>query len=543
MQGSASAESTSVEATGTAAANTDDFEGAVEERLTLKEKYVESFLQGEFHMDKYIQRMRERQDKNADDVGKYEALVKDLQAFIKDNDLQPMMRAIYNRSAFQIPGDDSIRVSLDTNLAFIREDALDSERPCREPEDWHRRDIDNQSMEWPFSSIRKGEIHRFPYALLEIKVRDTIPPKNVKWVYELMNSHLITEAPRFSKFVHGVSTLYEDQVNIFPFWLGEMDKDIRKNPERAYQDEQEKRQKQAADEYAVGSLRVGSAFGLAGGRFGSAPRAGMFPGSHPGESFKLSAADAGAGVGSPRKGAEQRITEVDDDDQEELEEPSMLLGAQASERFDDHSARDVQQKTGLLDLFPGFSTSRYGRRHRQRNGGNDSSDDDEPLPPGVTKPEKLLMHSTPVKVEPKVWLANQRTFLKWEHVSILLATLSLGLYNAAGEHNNIARALGLAYTGIALFTGIWGYWVYIERCKLIMERSGKDFDKRLGPVVVCVGLVIALCLNFGFKVSAWSCLGAPKTGGWEWCRWQGQGGVMAAEEVEGWVGGGGMGEL
>ncbi|KAF8454982.1 VTC domain-containing protein [Terfezia claveryi] len=500
-------------------AQTDEFEGAVEERITFKGKYVEAFLRGEYHLERTLQKMRDRQDKSAEDVGKYEALVKDLQAFIKDNDLQPMMRAVYNRSAFQIPGDDRIRVSLDTNLAFIREDALDPERPCRDPDDWHRKDFDQPNMEWPFPSIRKGEIHRFPYALLEIKVLDMIPPKNVKWVYELMNSHLVSEASRFSKFVHGVSTLYEDYVNIFPFWLGEMDKDIRKNPETAWQNEQERKAKQAADEFAVGSLRVGSAFAI-GGRFGSAPRPGMWSGSQQGgESFKP---DSNLAVGSPKnKGPSPKISELTDDEAEQLEESSLLLGGQASERFDEVGDPRTNTKTSLLDLFPGFSTSRYGRRHRQRSGAGGDSDDDDRLPPGVRKPEKLLMHSTPVNVEPKVWLANQRTFIKWEHVSILLATLSLGLYNAAGQNNNIARALGLAYTGIALFTGIWGYWVYLERCKLIMNRSGKDFDKRLGPVVVCVGLAVALCLNFWFKVSEFwmGCVGEPRMGGWEWCRW------------------------
>jgi len=187
---------------------------------------------------------------------------------------------------------------------------------------------------------------------------------------------------------------------------------------------------------------------------------------------------------------------VDNNDAEDQEDPSLLLGGQAETT--DSSTR---QKSRLLDLFPGFSTSRYGRRHRQRRRrGSDSSGDSEPiLPPGVTKPEKLLMHSTPVNVEPKVWLANQRTFLKWEHVSILLATLSLGLYNAAGKNNTIAHALGLAYTAIALFTGIWGYWVYLERCRLIQERSGRDFDQKLGPIIISLGLSVALCLNFGFK--------------------------------------------
>ena len=92
------------------------------------------------------------------------------------------------------------------------------------------------------------------------------------------------------------------------------------------------------------------------------------------------------------------------------------------------------------------------------------------------------------------------TFIKWQHIAVLLAVLSLSLYNAAGEFNNIARALAVVYLLIAAFTGLWGLGVYHARNHMIKARSGKDFDNVLGPLVVCGSLVIALCVNFGLKV-------------------------------------------
>lgn len=145
---------------------------------------------------------------------------------------------------------------------------------------------------------------------------------------------------------------------------------------------------------------------------------------------------------------------------------------------------------GLKNLFPAFSTSKYAQSRRSRT----------QLPPGVTKPENWIKDAGPVKVEAKVWLANQRTFIKWQHVSVLLASLSLGLYNAAGVDNNVARALAVVYTIVAVLTAAWGYGIYMWRLSLIQGRSGKDFDAITGPVVVCGGLIVALVLNFGFKV-------------------------------------------
>jgi SPX domain protein involved in polyphosphate accumulation len=132
---------------------------------------------------------------------------------------------------------------LDSDIALIREDALDEDRPCRDPNDWHRRDIDDNNEEYPFPHVRKGEISRFPYAVLEIKTtkRQNGPHSDPLWVNDLMQSHLVKEAPRFSKYAHGVSVLFEQYVNLLPFWLSEMDEDIRKDPQKVYDEQEEKR--------------------------------------------------------------------------------------------------------------------------------------------------------------------------------------------------------------------------------------------------------------------------------------------------------------
>lgn len=457
-----------------------DSEGAVEERITVKEKYVKDFINGTYSMEKNVQKMRDRGNKN-EDVSRYEALVESLQGFIKEKNLEPVMRAVYTRTAFQIPGDDRIRVSLDTDLALIREDSLDLERPCRDPDDWHRKDIDDAEMEYPFKSLRKGEISRFPYALLEIKVLESaLHGRSKEWVSDLMNSHLLKAAPRFSKFAHGVAVLFDDHVNSFPFWLSELDKDIRQDPKQAWEAEQEKVKKQIEDETIVGSFRAGARD--FGGRANSPrnPIGGLLGQTPP--------TDRKFPMIMPQ--GEGRKKQMQEDVNMESSEHTDSVD---EETDDEDKPTAVATISGLRNLFPTFSTSRYGRAHRTRSAVK--------LPPGVQKPGTLIMHSGPVQVEAKVWLANQRTFLKWQHVSILLASLSIGLYNAAGTHNYIARWLALVYTCIAIFAAGWGYGMYMWRSRLIRERSGKDFDNALGPIVVCVALAVALGVNFAFQVS------------------------------------------
>ncbi|RAL04973.1 SPX domain protein [Aspergillus ibericus CBS 121593] len=440
-----------------------------EVKVQLKQKHVKEFLDGEYRFDKKVHRLENMGNGESEHAEAFKKDVDELQSFIKEHNLQPMLRANYTRTAFQIPGDDRIRISLDTNLALIREDSLEELRPCREAHEWHRRDIDEAGMEYPFRSIRTGEIARFPHALLEIKLRGDAT-HSAEWVKDLMVSHLVKEAPRFSKFVHGVAQLFEDYVNSFPFWLGELENDIRRDPETAFNEEQERLAKRAEDEMAVGSFLGGKS-----------PSTRLMVGS-PVQMFtetessrhrqSLQIVQPSPRPSAPEVGsAPERQAPVEDAEQE-AEQP-------------------VTMKR-LAALFPSFTLARQNRAHV----------DNVVLPPGVREPGTWIKDSGPVRVETKVWLANQRTFIKWLHVSILLSSLSLGLYNAAGKNNDIARALSIVYTAFAIFAAGWGWYMHEKRARLIRQRSGRDLDNMFGPIVVCVGLAIALVLNFAFKYNS-----------------------------------------
>ncbi|KAL2863558.1 SPX domain protein [Aspergillus lucknowensis] len=443
-------------------------------KVQLKQKHVKEFLDGDYRLEKQVHRMEGMGNGETAHAESLKQDVKELQTFIKENNLQPMLRANYTRTAFQIPGDDRIRISLDTNLALIREDSLDDERPCRDPNEWHRTDIDDAGMEFPFTSIRTGEIVRFPHGLLEIKLRGTAA-HNSEWVKDLMVSHLVKEAPRFSKFVHGIAQLFEDHVNSFPFWLPELDKDIRRDPETAFHEEQERQAKHAEEDMAVGSFLGTRASPTARPLVGSPITrfTDLEPPTRPQEVPQSMA---------PRPSVVQDhgLERERERDRERQEEPALI-------------PREEEQnitQSRLAVLFPSFSG--YYRTKRSS----------VVLPPGVQEPGTWIKDAGPVRVETKVWLANQRTFIKWLHISILLSSLSLGLYNAAGKHNDIARALSIVYTCFAIFSAAWGWYMHEMRARLIRQRSGRDLDNTFGPIVVCVGLAVALVLNFAFKYTS-----------------------------------------
>ncbi|KAL7623975.1 Phosphate metabolism transcription protein [Parahypoxylon ruwenzoriense] len=433
-----------------------------EKKFHIKGKYVKQFIDGKYKMEKSVQKM-ERQGQAAEAIDSFKATMEEIQNFIIQHKLEPILRANYTRTAFQKPSDDRVRISIDTDIAFIREDTLDRDRPCRDPGEWHRRDIDNNNMTYPFKNINQSEVSRFPFALLEIKLKEEGGRKRPGWVEDLMASHLVHAAPRFSKFVHGVASLFEDYVNNLPLWLSDLETDIRKDPQTAHDAEEQRRAQQAEDALVVGSF-------LGGG--GGAAKVGSYKpatSSPVGKSYlsERAARDARASMSPSVNGRGEQGIEQDEGN---------------------------GQKRGygtLSSVFPGFSLSRYSRAKRQR----------AQLPEGVTKPEVWLKNAGPLQVEPKVWLANERTFLKWQHICILLGSLAIGLYTAAGE-DFIAECMGIAYIVIAIMAGLWGYAMLHKRRDMIVERSGKDFDNMIGPLAVSAALILVLILNFIFSYRA-----------------------------------------
>lgn len=425
-------------------------------RISIKEKYIQQFIKREYSMEKSVQKL-ERQHMPKAKVDDFKKTSSNIQNFILENDLQPVLRANYTRSAFQKPLDDRVRISIDTNLTFIREDSLDSSRPCRNPDSWHRLDIDNASSENPFANVNTGEISKFPFAVLEIKVREEGGKKSPQWVQDLMASHLVHKAPRFSKFVQGVAVLFDDYVNNLPFWLSELDSDIRKDPHEAFAEEEQAKAQKAADELMVGS----------------------YLGKSKGVSYKPAVSSPlGNSYMTERLAAENNG------------KSRAMSDAEPNGKSNGDGPNEGGSYGTMASVFPSFSLSRYAQARRQR---------DVKLPPGVTKPSQLIKDSGPLRVEPKVWLANERTFLKWQHICILLGGLAVGLYTAAGE-DDLAEFMGIAYIVIAIFAGLWGYYMHFTRRNMIIARSGKDFDNLIGPMVVSAALMVALLLNFVFKV-------------------------------------------
>lgn len=69
------------------------------------------------------------------------------------------------------------------------------------------------------SAVPLNEITRFPHAVLEVKLEVQGEDATPQWVTQLINSGMLSEVHKFSKFIHGCAVLLPDEIRAVPYWI------------------------------------------------------------------------------------------------------------------------------------------------------------------------------------------------------------------------------------------------------------------------------------------------------------------------------------
>jgi SPX domain protein involved in polyphosphate accumulation len=381
-------------------------EKSVKARFALKEKNVNSYMKGELLPAAIFEKARKEGKKSEKAIAEDERLASEIQYSVLKKGYRPVCRSFYNRTAFQLPADARVRISLDTELTMVREDNLDGKR--RSGDNWRRMDI---GVDYPFSQLPPEDIVRFPYAVLEVKLQTQMGQEPPEWVRELIASHLVEAVPKFSKFIHGCASLFPDRINLLPFWMPQMDVDIRKpvthnfglhRPEQSgttsTSDDEDDDDFDSEDEFDAQRL----------GRAGN----GSGPSSLQPRSRQNALDVEGQTVDAPGDNEDFPIYDSDDEYDEDftLEEARRIGGWHYYSTLVKTKGRRVGK--GFLNaikyVVPAPRATQVPRNARLQAlfGSGRIEQKRFKAPPG----KKIYV---PVRVEPKVFFAAERTFLGW----------------------------------------------------------------------------------------------------------------------------------
>ncbi len=113
-----------------------------------------------------------------------------------------------------------------------------------------------------------------------------------------------------------------------------------------------------------------------------------------------------------------------------------------------------------------------------------------------TAPGKRI--ALPTRVEPKVFFANERTFLSWLNFTVILGGLAIGLLNFGDSIGRICAGL---FTLVAMGAMIYALITFHWRARSIRLRGQGGFDDRFGPTVLAIALGGAVVVNFVLRVT------------------------------------------
>ncbi|KAL0018721.1 hypothetical protein WJX79_000318, partial [Trebouxia sp. C0005] len=395
-------------------------EESVKDRITLPKAKIVDFLDGSYTLDMAIKEGRFKTDNDKETFKKF---FQEVQQAVDSKQLRPMIRTQYNRAAFQVPFDATVRISLDTNLAMIKENT--DGQPVGLLHRWYRD---------PNQPIPRTDITRFPHAVLEVKL--SLPEGQVapEWVTDLTESGFLTEVHKFSKFIHGTATLLPDMIAAVPYWID--DESVRPSmlQSAGYRDIHQ------AESSSNGDV---------------APL-------HP----EL--------VSKPRR----RTGDPDNELTHPLlgDEPTLQLMPNRNDVVGIGGRRE--KKKGFLDWW---FTSR----------------------PKAMRVSNTTPRTTPMRIEPKTFFANERTFLTWMHMAVTIGTIAAALLGFSGSaqrtdkpsyegSDHTVEIIAAILLPVAILMCVYSLTVFIWRSKAISKKQVGYIDDPRGPLGLAGVVVLAL---------------------------------------------------
>ncbi len=412
-------------------------EVSVKERFTVDESEVHQVLTNTYPIEEKKAAMLKK-GKSQAECDEWETLVREITQVCVSKQLVPTVRTQCMRTAFQIPFDATVRISLDTNLCMISERGYE----LNGMKTWYR------NPEW---ILQPSEITRFPHAVLEIKLElkggEMTPPK---WVSDLQNSGLIYECHKYSKYCHGSAVLLPEDVRSVPYWI---------------------------DDVTLRDSIVASGGDRILVKEGEEPA----PGANAVYDHLLPFGD-----------------QNNDRSQTAVGRTHVSVAA---------SVGITKDQATTKNLATGFNL--YGSTNDAENGDyydEDELDDEEEGFCGWAFPfcskfnryaDAIVAPTSIQKIEPKLFFANERTFLHWLHYSVVLSSIASAVLSLSENPGEEWRQwYAMAMLPISLAFCVYALHVFLWRQDQIKNRIPARWDDPMGPLMLGSLVVITLLVNF-----------------------------------------------
>ncbi|KAH6567095.1 hypothetical protein BASA50_011265 [Batrachochytrium salamandrivorans] len=118
---------------------------------------------------------------------------------------------------------------------------------------------------------------------------------------------------------------------------------------------------------------------------------------------------------------------------------------------------------------------------------------------GATDSQTQAPPANTIPPNPKVFFANERTFLSWLQLCLVLGAISIGLLNFSGT---LGQATGIIFAIISIAFMFYTLIQFnIRANRLQKKEKGVSFEDMTGALVMITVVFVALALNFSFRMA------------------------------------------
>ncbi|KFG25761.1 uncharacterized protein NESG_01745 [Nematocida ausubeli] len=407
-------------------------------------------------------------------------LYQEVLSLIRDLSLKPVVKTVYRRTAFQFPEDSSIRISLDTDLAM-----------------------------W------SGDVGKyFPYAILEIKLEEG---NEEDWVLALMNSSLIMPVDKFSKYLHGCSVHYSSVPSI-PYWYNQISMSFKQDFQITHEPTQNIKLEKINSEisnllhsiinrsnqssYTSDEGRNYSSESSSGSNSTTALLTNCYLNSsrQPNEVAQNSSTSASHNEYLREEAERPPGVSYEASETNQCSETSQM-GCECSGLNCGMRSQNTQQpQTQNMQQIHTKNTN----VNRQTMNTEETPERDFFQPSALRRPGEPAVPSVPsskpvtvpVRVEPKVFFANERTFLSWLHFAIFIGGIGAALMGLGDTH---AALSGVCFIIVSVIFSIYALYLYMWRGNKIKEKDPGPYDDNHGPIILVAVFLSAMVTSVFFK--------------------------------------------
>lgn len=114
-------------------------------------------------------------------------------------------------------------------------------------------------------------------------------------------------------------------------------------------------------------------------------------------------------------------------------------------------------------------------------------------------------HKKTSRVDPKVFFANERTFMAWMHVSVMLAGASIAILAFTEDQNPLQQLYGVVLLPVAICFIVYSMQQHSRRARMLRHRhpcKNRAYDDTVGPIVFGVMLIIAITAQISLRLYA-----------------------------------------